>query len=101
MYVYNLDELNSTSRKESLIIFKGALIRACNYAYFTVSIVTVMFMLFTTYVKTGGQLTPKQIFTTLSLLFILRLTSIYFLIQSLLGINEGRVASARITVSMQ
>ena len=91
----------STSRKESLIIFRGALIRASNAAYYTVSIVAIMFMLFTTYVKTGGELTPKRVFTTLSLLIILRLTSIHFLVQSLLGLNEGRVASARITVSMQ
>ena len=90
-----------TSRKESLIIFQGALIRACNYAFYTVSVVTIMFMLFTTYVKMGGELTPKRIFTTLSLLTILRLTSIHFLILSLLGLNEGRVASTRITVSMQ
>ena len=59
-----------------------------------------MFLVFTTYVVTGGELTPKKVFTALSLLITLRLTSIHFFIQNVLGISEGFVATTRISVSI-
>ena len=85
-------------RHESNIIFQGALIRACNLGFMIVSVTFITWLVFTVYVTTGGTLTPKKVFTTLSLVTFLRLTSIHFVILNALGMSEGRVALKRIQV---
>ena len=58
----------------------------------------VVYVTFIIYTANGGQLTPKKVFTTISLLLILRLTSVHFLVNSILGVVEARVAAVRLQV---
>jgi len=83
-----------------MTIFEGAIIRACHLSFYMASVSIIMFLIFATYSGIGGDLTPKKVFTALSLLITLRLTSIHFFIQSVLGISEGHVATTRISVSI-
>ena len=57
------------------------------------------FILFSVYTASGGVLTPKRVFTVLSLLIVLRLTSVHFMVQNALSTSEGLVAISRIGVS--
>ena len=63
-------------RRESTIILKGGLVRAFGLAFMIVSITIMTFILFSVYTSIGGVLTPKIVFTVLSLIIILRLTSV-------------------------
>ena len=56
----------------------------------------VLYVTFTIYTANGGQLTAKKVFTTISLLLLLRLTSVHFLVNSILGVVEARVAAIRL-----
>lgn len=85
-------------RKESNIIFKSAIIRACNLAYMIISTSIAMWLVLTIHTSTGGTITTRQAFTVLSLLTSLRLSS-YFFVLGLLGYSEGRVAIHRIQVT--
>ena len=76
------------------------MIRAYHLSFIMVSVSIMMFLIFATYSGTGGGLTPKKVFTTLSLLITLRLMSIHFFVHSVLGISEGHVATTRISVSI-
>ena len=86
-------------RKESKIILQGGMVRASGLGYTFVSLTLLMFLVFTVYIVTGGELTPKKVFTTLSLLIVLRLTSTHFFVQNVLAVTEGRVAVVRLQVS--
>ena len=59
----------------------------------------VLFITFSTYTLNGGQLTSKTVFTSISLLLVLRLTSVHFLVNNILGVVEARVAAVRLQVS--
>ena len=76
------------------------MIRACTLSFYMASISIIMFLIFTTYSGTGGDLTSKKVFTALSLLITLRLTSIHFFVMNVLGFSEGYVATTRISVSI-
>lgn len=65
-----------------------------------VSISIIMWLTLTVHVSAGGELSTKQVFTTLSLLTALRLSS-YFFVLAILGISEGKVAFSRIQVCKQ
>lgn len=86
-------------RIESVIIFQGGLARAISLGFMIVSIVLMMFIAFSVYTGSGGILTPKKVFTVLSLLTVLKLTSVQFMVLNALSISEGRVALTRIQVS--
>ena len=58
----------------------------------------VIYITFTIYTATGGELSAKKVFTTISLLINIRLTTVHFFIQNILGIVEARVASVRLQV---
>lgn len=88
----------NNNRQESNIVFKGSVIRACNLAYMIVSTSMIMWLVLTVRVSTGGDLSTRQVFTLLSLLTSLRLSS-YFFVLGLLGYSEGRVAIHRIQAS--
>jgi hypothetical protein len=63
-----------------------------------VSLTLLMFLLFSVFTAIGGELTPKRVFTTLSLLIVLRLTTVEFFILNVLAMTEGRVAVVRLQV---
>lgn len=84
-------------KKETRLILLASLIRAVNGAFYYVSIPIVTFLMFTTFTTTTGQpLRPSIVFSSLSLLFFLRITAVAFLTQSILGLQEVRVAFSRI-----
>ena len=85
-------------RKEAQLILKGASIRASNLGYYSASAVIILFAVFTTYVGMGGVLTPKKVFTAISLLTALRIIAIHLFLVGLVYLNESRVATTRITV---
>ena len=85
-------------RMESKIILHGGMVRASSLGFTFVSLTLLMFLLFSTYTATGGELTPKKVFTSLSLLIFLRLTTVHFFIQNVLAMTEGRVAVVRLQV---
>ena len=62
-----------------------------------VSISIIMWLMMTAYVASGGEPTTRQVFTTLSLLTSLRLST-YFFVLAILGYSEGQVAISRIQV---
>ena len=82
-------------------ILKGAVIRVINLSYYDVSLAVILCIVFSVYVSIdeSNVLTPKRVFTTLSLLSFVRLISLHFMIASFIQISEGRVALKRITVS--
>ena len=82
-------------------ILKGAVIRVINLSYYDVSLAVILCIVFSVYVSIdeSNVLTPKRVFTTLSLLSFVRLVSLHFMIASFIQISEGRVALKRITVS--
>ena len=84
--------------KESRIILQGGLIQGFSLGLTFTSLTLLMFFIFTAYTANGGELTPKKVFTTLSLLIVLRLTSVYFFIENVLAMTEGRVAVVRLQV---
>ena len=81
-----------------MIIVKGALIQSLNLGYFSFSLPVILFVTFSVYASGGGTLTPKRVFTTLSLLSLIRVTSVHFIVQAALTLSEGRVAIQRIQV---
>ena len=72
-------------------VLKAYVIRAINLAYFAFSLPLIMFTIFLVYVSFIGNLTPRKVFVTLSLITYIRITSIHCFILATLTISEGRV----------
>ncbi len=85
-------------RLESRLILKGGIVRASNLAFMMMSASLMAFVVFCVYTATGGDLTPKKVFTTLSLIYVLRLVTIHHLILNVVGFSEAHVALTRIKV---
>lgn len=58
----------------------------------------LMFLVFTVFTATGGELTPKKIFTTLSLLITLRITNVDYMVLNILSMSEFKVVMTRLQV---
>ena len=86
-------------RKESKLITQASIIRACNLAFAYVSLNVLNFLTFSTYTASGNDLTPRTVFTFISLISFGRLYFVHFLIIFLLSISEVRVAMKRIKVN--
>ena len=85
-------------RRESSLILRGGVIRAgYDYALYTTSMSLIMFVVVSAFVGTGGSLTPRRVFTTLSLVVAIRRT-MFILTRSMFMLYEGRVAGTRIQV---
>ena len=85
-------------RRESSLILGAGLIHAYNIVSVMISRSLIMCIVFITFVGTGGLLNPQRVFTTLSLVQILRLTSGLFLARSIVMLSEASVAESRIKV---
>ena len=81
------------------MILKLSLVQACTFRYYIVCHTTILFLVFPIYMTTGGELTPKRVFTTLAMVDAIFL-SFLFSELTLLGLFQGGVAISRITVSM-
>ena len=79
-------------------MLKGSTIRAFNLGYFSFSLPVILFVVFSVYVSLGEELTPKRVFTTISLLSFARISSVHFIVQCALYISESLVAVKRIQV---
>ena len=66
---------------------------------FGVALTLYMALTFLTFVGTGGDLTPRRVIITLSLLGFLRNISASFLIRAVFLLFEAKVAFVRIQVS--
>lgn len=93
--------LTCYNRKEVIEVLKGSIIRVITLSYYSISLPTMMFVIFSTYVLVSDEntLTPKKVFTTLSLFIFVRLVTLNFLVNGILQIFEARVALKRISVS--
>ena len=87
-------------RSEFWILLKGSMIRAFNLGYFSFSLPLLLFVVFSVYTSTGGELTPKGVFTVLSFLTGLRLTGFHYAVKFTLTASEANVALKRIQVGV-
>ena len=86
-------------RRESSLILRAGFIRAgYDYPLFTISPSLVMFIVASAFVGTGGTLSPRKVFTTLSLVWSMRETLMFLLVRAIFMLYEGRVAGTRIQV---
>ena len=97
-YVMSFKQSFDSHRKESLIILQGGFIRTYNILLAYVSPALLMFLVFSSVAGTGGFLTPRRVFTTLSLILILRTSTLGFLARCVFFISEANVAFTRIQV---
>ena len=58
----------------------------------------MMALTFITFAAVGGEVTPRRVFTTLSLIGFLRRSSIAFIVRCFFVVYEARVALVRIQV---
>ncbi|XP_065919562.1 ATP-binding cassette sub-family C member 4-like isoform X2 [Dysidea avara] len=83
-------------KKESLLITKASMVRACNLAFFYVSVVVLNFVSFSTYAGAGNTLTSRRVFTVIALLTFARFYLVIFPVYFLLSMTEMKVAVQRI-----
>ena len=91
--------INFYCREESKIITQGSLVYAYNYSVSFITLGILSFVVFSTHVGLGNVLTPKKVFSTLILLFFVRLFFLQLVLYCLLHISEMSVAVKRIQVS--
>lgn len=81
-----------------MLVLRAGLVRAANLAYSNISLTLIMFIVFTVYTARGGELTPKRVFTSLSLIAILRVSTVHFMGYTVIALMEGRVVLVRLQV---
>ena len=86
-------------REESKFILQAGVIQSINYALHYTSLGILSFTIFSTYAGLGNTLTPKKVFTAITLFIILRLFCVQFVILFLREAAELLVAYKRIEVS--
>ena len=74
-------------------------IRALQLSSITFITPLTQFALFSTFVVTGGELTPRKIFLSISIISTLRLAIIDTSVRGVLNFAQGLVALKRIKVS--
>ena len=67
-------------------------------SYITFALPAIMTLTFTTFVATGGLLTPRRVFTVFSLVDVVRINSITYVNYALFLLLESFVATGRIQV---
>lgn len=77
------------------------LIRACNFGVTMVSVTVILFVMFSVYAANGGELTPKKVFTLLSLLLLLRISAVHNVVVGVYDLFDGKVGFSRIQVRRQ
>ena len=80
------------------MVLEGGIIRACGLGSVNIGLTTAIFLVFSVYTATGGELSPRKVFITLSLLIILRLISVQWSVHNVLNLFEGWVALVRLQV---
>ena len=85
-------------RKESRIITQASMIRVINLVLFYTSLSLLNFTTFSTHAGLGNELTPKKVFTAITLFSFIRLYCVQFFVFCLLALSELSVAIKRIEV---
>ena len=83
---------------ESKFIQYGGVITGAALAFVMVASSFILYLVFVTYVSAGGELTSRNVFTTLSLVLSLRLICVELFSKALLDFSEALVAIERIEV---
>ena len=83
-----------------MFLLQGGLIQGFNLGFFFVSQLFMTFILLAVYTSNGGELSPKKIFTTVSLLFGLRVTAVIRFAVNIIYMSEAKVAISRLQVIM-
>ena len=86
-------------REEVNIITKASMIRAFNQALFYSLLSILNFLTFSTYTALGNVLTPRKVFTVISLFTIMRLFFYHLIVLGALGLSEVWVSLKRIEAS--
>jgi len=89
------------ARKESKIISQASMVFIFDSAFYYMALTVLSFITFSTYAGTENTLTPKKVFTAITLFALLRLYCVQFLNIALLALSELYVAYKRIRVSSQ
>ena len=97
MYIYHYVK-HALFRKESILVTKASMVRACNLAFFYVAVLMLNFVSFSTYAGAGNTLTARRVFTVIALLTFSRFYLVIFPVYFLLNLTEMRVAVQRIQV---
>ena len=88
-------------RLETLLILKGGITRTLTQAFnIGIALPLMMALTFITFAAVGGEVTPRRVFTTLSLIGFLRRSSITFIVRCFFTVYEARVALVRIQVTI-
>ena len=82
-----------------MFLLQGGMIQGFNLGFFLVSQLFMIFTLLTVYTLNGGDLSPKKVFVTISLLFGLRLTAVIRFAVNITYMSEAKVAISRLQVS--
>jgi len=78
----------------------GGIIRALTTAFNSGGSITFIFgTTFLVYAGSGGELTAQQVFTTLSLVNVLRVVILIYVVNGFYHMYDASVANARIQVS--
>ncbi len=85
-------------RSECFMILYAGLVRIGNVANAFSSQWVMTFLAFVTFIATGGTLTTKRVFTTISLVAQVRISCLYIGLRSAFLLTEGAVAFRRIQV---
>ena len=80
------------------MILEGGIIRACGLGSANIALTMATFLVFSVYTATGGELSPRKVFITLSLLITLRVISLEYGVHNVLNLFEGWVALVRLQV---
>ena len=85
-------------RVESKLVLIANLIQSCLFGLISIYHLVVLFVMFSVYASTGGEITAKSVATALSFLLLLRATSIFCFTLAVLHLVDGSVAVERIQV---
>ena len=88
-------------RKESKTITQASLIKAIFQACYSSLLSILSFITFSTYAALGNVLTPRKVFTVISLYAIIGMYFYYELFMCILGLSEMWVSLKRIEVCIQ
>ncbi|XP_065919844.1 ATP-binding cassette sub-family C member 4-like isoform X2 [Dysidea avara] len=90
------DYTKEIRKEESKVIVQAGIIQSINYTLHYTSLGILSFTIFSTYAGLGNTLTPKKVFTAVTLFIILRLFCVQFIILFLRAAAELVVAYRRI-----
>eukprot|EP00731_Ephydatia_muelleri_P021940 Em0014g531a len=93
--------VNQIRSKESISVLKAGLLSGSNLAIEYMTVPVMMFGIFSVHMATGGNLTTRNIFTTLSMLTLIQRNVMRLYIKGVFLLVEANVAVSRIKAFME